>query len=175
MTEAGGVLISHAGVSSDYQADLDACGGDLAEFCRRLNEEHAAAVIWRSAAATGRPRARGKLGPSRYKLEKYGVEGLLPGVTQVIGHTPPEKLARGHDVAPSVELAPRDVGGAALARRSADAHPLYLVDPSVQWTLTEDGGGRAVRYSGPPAAGRYRYAVIDGGRVSIHESGRARR
>ncbi len=176
VTEAGGVLISHAGVSSDYQADLDACGGDLAEFCRRLNEEHAAAVDleirsgdWKTA------RTRGKRGPSRYKLEKYGVEGLLPGVTQVIGHTPPEKLARGHDVAPSVELAPRDVGGAALARRSADAHPLYLVDPSVQWTLTEDGGGRAVRYSGPPAAGRYRYAVIDGGRVSIHESGRARR
>ena len=136
VTEAGGVLISHAGVSSDYAADLDACGGDLREFCRRLNEEHAEAVAleirsgdWKSA------RTRGKRSPTRYKLEKYGTEGLLPGVVQVIGHTPPEKLARGHDVAPSVELAPRDVGGEALARRSADPYPLYLVDPSVQWSL----------------------------------------
>ena len=79
VTEAGGVLISHAGVSSDYQADLDACGGDLAEFCRRLSEEHAEAVAleirsgdWKSA------RTRGKRSPTRYKLEKYGAEGLLP-------------------------------------------------------------------------------------------------
>jgi hypothetical protein len=36
-TCAGDVLISHAGVSSDCAADLAACGGDLAEFCRRLD------------------------------------------------------------------------------------------------------------------------------------------
>jgi len=178
VTEAGGVLISHAGVSSDYAADLDACGGDLAEFCRRLNEEHAEAVAleirngdWKTA------RTRGKRSPTRYKLEKYGTEGLLSGVVQVIGHTPPEKLARGHGVAESVALAPGEVGGKALARRSADPHPLYLVDPSVQWSLT--GGGaegaahaaRAARYAGPPPPGRYRYAAIQGGRVSVHESG----
>jgi hypothetical protein len=67
------------------------------------------------------------------------------------------------------------VGGAALARRSAVPYPLYLVDPSVQWRLADDERGRAVRYSGPPAAGWYRYAVIQGGRVSIHEGDRARR
>jgi hypothetical protein len=27
-------VLSHAGVSCDYQADLEACSGDLAEFCR---------------------------------------------------------------------------------------------------------------------------------------------
>ena len=177
VTEAGGVLISHAGVSSDYQTDLDACGGDLAEFCRRLSEEHAEAVAleirsgdWKSA------RTRGKRSPTRYKLEKYGAEGLLPGVVQVIGHTPPEKLARGHDVAESVALSPREVGGDALTRRSAGPYPLYLVDPSVQWSLAGDGAGaeraaHAARYAGPPPPGRYRYAVIRGGRVSVHESG----
>ena len=180
VTEAAGVLISHAGVSADYQADLDACGDDLAEFCRRLSEEHAEAVAleirsgdWKSA------RTRGKRSPTRYKLEKYGTEGLLPGVVQVIGHTPPEKLARGHDVAASVALAPREAGGASLARRSAGLYPLYLVDPSVQWSLAGGGAGaahaahatHATRYKGPPAPGCYRYAAIEGGRVAVHESG----
>jgi hypothetical protein len=164
LTEAGGVLISHAGVSTDYQEDLDACGGDLAEFCRRLNEEHAAAIEleirsgdWKTA------RTRGKRGPSRYKLEKYGVEGLLHGVTQVIGHTPPEKLARGHDVAESVALAPREVSGAALGSKS-----LYLVDPSVQWSVGTESP--SVRCEDPPAPGRCRYAVIADGQVVVHES-----
>ena len=105
VTEADGILMSHAGVGREYQPDLVACGGDLAEFCRRLNEEHAGAVDleirtgdWKSA------RTRDKTSPSRYKLEKYGTEGLLPGVAQVIGHTPPEKLARGHGVVSSVAL-----------------------------------------------------------------------
>lgn len=163
-TCAGDVLISHAGVSSDFAADLAECGGDLTEFCRRLDEEHTRAVElelrsgdWKAA------RTRGKRSPTRYKLEKYGAEGLLPGVTQVIGHTPPEKLARGHDVTPSVALAPRAVGGAALA-----AHGLYLVDPSVQWSSRD--GAPSVRYHGPPAPGRYRYAVIQSGRFTVHES-----
>lgn len=166
VTEAGGALFSHAGVSADYQADLDVCGGDLTEFCRRLNKEHAAAVAleirsgdWKAA------RTRGKRSPTRYKLEKGGAEGLLRGVTQVFGHTPPEKLARGHDVAPSVALAPRDMSGAALAEQG-----LYLVDPSVQWALGEGDGARAARTRRPPAPGRYRYAAIEGGRVSVHEN-----
>jgi hypothetical protein len=166
------VLVSHAGVSFDYQPDLDACGGDLGEFCRRFNEEHAEAVAleirsghWKTA------RTRGKRSPTRYKLEKYGTEGLLPGVVQVIGHTPPEKLARGHAVASSVALAPREVGGGALARRSSDPYPLYLVDPSVQWSLAGDDPVRALRYAGPPSPGRYRYAVIDARGVKVHESG----
>jgi hypothetical protein len=165
MTEAGGVLVSHAGVSSDYEADLEACGGDLAEFCRRLNEEHTAAVEleirsgdWKTA------RTRGKRCPSRYKLEKGGAEGLLAGVAQVFGHTPPEKLARGHDVASSVALEPQEVGGAALASKS-----LWLIDPSVQWRLGDEGAG-SERYRGRPAAGRYRYAVIAGEQVVVRET-----
>lgn len=162
MTEAGGVLISHAGVACDFQDDLEVCGGDLAELCRRLNEEHAAAVEleirtgdWKAA------RTRGKRCPSRYKLEKGGTEGLLPGVAQVFGHTPPEKLARGHDVATSVVLEPQEVGGAALASES-----LWLIDPSVQWKL--DGAG-AERYRGRPAPGLYRYAVIADEQVAVRE------
>ena len=77
-------------------------------------------------------------------------------------------------MAQSVALAPQEVGGEALARRSADPYPLYLVDPSVQWSLAGVGAGHAAhsaRYAGPPTPGRYRYAVIRGGRVSVHESG----
>ena len=170
VTEADGILMSHAGVAREYQPDLVACGGDLTEFGRRLTVEHADAVDreirtgdWKSA------RTRDKRSPSRYKLEKYGIEGLLPGVAQVIGHTPPEKLARGHDVASSVALGPQQVGGAALASRS-----LYLVDPSVQWSIADDGCSHAARYRGPPSPGRYRYATIESGRVTINESGRRR-
>ena len=118
-TTASGVLITHAGVSDEYEADLAACRGDLDEFVRRLNEEFAEAAEreirtgdWKTA------RIRNKTSPSHYKLEKNGIEGLLDGVVQVIGHTPPEKLARGHKVVQSVELAPHEVGGAALASQS---------------------------------------------------------
>jgi hypothetical protein len=118
---------------------------------------------WKSA------RTRGKRSPSRYKLEEYGTDDLLPGVVQVIGHTPPEKLARGHDVTESVELAPREVGGAALASAS-----LYLVDPSVQWALPEPAGSHAVRCDGAPSLGCYRYAAVSRGRITVHKSGRVR-
>lgn len=169
-TTASGVLVSHAGVSREYEADLAACHGDLDEFVRRLNEEFTEAADreirtgdWKTA------RTRNKTSPSHYKLEKKGIEGLLEGVVQVIGHTPPEKLARGHKVVQSVELAPHEVGGAALA-----SHSLYLVDPSVQWSLPGPAGSPAVPYDGAPPPGLYRYAAISGGRVTIHERGRVR-
>jgi len=90
VTEARGVLISHAGVRVNHRGDLDDCGGDLMEFCRRLKEEHAAALEqeirtgdWKSAhprqnrvrAATSSRNGPPSLGRYRYAvIERRGVK-----------------------------------------------------------------------------------------------------
>ncbi len=136
--EADGVLITHAGVGMLYLSDFDAAGGgDVARFAAALNEEFEGTVENAYLATEGVVHEQGPL------WWRPGIDGPpLPGVTQVIGHTPPEILTRPDD--PARYWAERGI---------------HLVDPCVRrW--------RARGYGDPAPV---RYAVIEGGGVRVVE------
>jgi hypothetical protein len=164
VTVAGDVLISHAGVSDEYARDLAECDGDLEELARRVNEEfHRAVEIELAGGPWEDQRTRVSTSPAHYKLEKHGLMRLLRGVAQVVGHTPPEKLARGYGVHASVQLAPTAVSGSAFAEDG-----LYLIDPGVQWQLPSDAVSPAVRREPPvPPGGLFRCAAIDSATAGV--------
>lgn len=169
---AGDVLISHAGVSGEYADDLEECGGDRARFVRRLNCEFHEAVEHELATGEWRQfRVRNETSPAHHKLTRHGTDRLLPGVVQVIGHTSPEKLARGYGVHPSVELS-RDGKRDVVSGRAFASRGLYLTDPSVQWALPRSTKLPAMRRTSRPPAGLYRYAVITAAGVEVRERAR---
>jgi hypothetical protein len=101
---AGGVLISHAGVSSQYQQDLDeVCGGDLDLFAGQLCAEYVDAV--KEQLEVGRkkpaPRILDDFAPHRYPTQagrpgpqrpgdSLDPPALLAGPRQIVGHRAPE-------------------------------------------------------------------------------------
>jgi hypothetical protein len=127
----GGVLITHGGLSSGYEALL---GDDLektpARLAERLNRQFLAAV--RQELQTGEWDPNGILGdhgPLWFRPRPYSDLLPLAGIKQVVGHTPPLP-----------ELAALD---------------FHMTDPCA--------------FLGMRDAGRYRYAVIEGGAVRVED------
>ena len=92
-----GVLITHAGVSSQYEQVLNVdCQGDPALLAEQLNGEFLAAV--RAELETGEYDERGILGddgPTWFRPRPYTDLLPLAGIRQAVGHTPPiENLER---------------------------------------------------------------------------------
>jgi hypothetical protein len=129
-----GVLITHAGVSTRYQAALDQdCHGDPVQLAAYLNAEFLAAV--RRELETGEwdeDGILGRSGPLWFRPLPYADRLPLAGVRQVVGHTPPQ---------PELE-----------------AHAFWMVDPCVwmsmmdaSWrvrcAVIEDGGVNVVERS----------------------------
>lgn len=87
-----GVLITHAGVSTRYQAALDQeCHGDPVQLAAHLNAEFQAAV--RRELETGEwdeDGILGRSGPLWFRPLPYADRLPLAGVRQVVGHTPPQ-------------------------------------------------------------------------------------
>lgn len=126
-----GVLITHAGVSSEYEAVFsDECQVDPLLLAKNVNRAFLSEV--RAQLETGDSKEDGILGdhgPTWFRPLPYSDLLPLTGIRQVVGHTPP---------VPELE----DVG-------------FYMVDPCA-FLCMEDPG-------------RFRYAVIEGGRVRVEE------
>jgi hypothetical protein len=133
-----GVLITHAGVSSEYEHVFnEKCEGDLVLLAEDLNHAFVAAV--RRELETGEGDEQdilGDDGPTWFRPRPYSSLLPLAGIRQVVGHTPA-----------MLELEKRD---------------FYMIDPCA--------------YLGMDDPGRFRYAVIEAGRVRVEEGtlGRAR-
>ncbi len=86
-----GLLITHAGLSSEYEPVLlEECDGDLALFAENLNRAFLDAV--RAELQTGEWDENGLLGdggPTWFRPSPFTDLTPLAGVTQVVGHTPP--------------------------------------------------------------------------------------
>ena len=106
------VLITHAGVSSDYAPLWQACGRDPARLAERLNEEFRTIVEF--LLATGRtdvnPPLLGNSGPLWFRPPNESPECLILGLRQIVGHTPCRF--------PGKVMALREAG-------------VYLIDPDV--------------------------------------------
>ena len=147
VTVEQGVLISHAGVSSQYQADLDeVCRGDLELFARRLCDEYVEAIRdqLKNGRRTPSPRILDDFAPHRYPTHRgspgpqrpedpNGPPPLLTGPPHIVGHRAPEDTRESYRY--------RGVG-------------IYQI---------------ALPY-GALDTGYFRYAVIDGGRVSVESN-----
>jgi hypothetical protein len=120
-TSVEGVLITHAGVHVRYQEVLDGeCQGDPARLAAHLNRVFVAAV--RQELETGewdKHGILGETGPLCFRPLPYWDRTPLAGVTQVVGHTPPQ---------PELE-----------------ADGFYMIDPCA-WMMMLDGPGR-LRYA----------------------------
>ena len=140
MTNIDGVLISHAGLTQVFAADLHELGRDPARLAARLNDEYHAAV--RRQLERGRelpePRILDEWSPQRLRIDDadVGPGRLLDGVEQIAGHTTPTVFRR---------------WTAAMFRASG----LHAIDPGTYGL----GPGDHPR--------RYRYAVIRGGAVLV--------
>lgn len=137
---ADGVLVSHAGVSSALQGDFDShCGRDVAVLAAWLNNAWLADLeqtIERGSIGLGD--MTGLSGPLWFR--PTGPESLLEGVTQVVGHTPPEIFRDQRAVA------------------ALGAAGMHIVDPYVRGWVRD----------GRPDPAPLRYAVIQGGSVRVH-------
>jgi len=126
-----GMLVTHAGVSSEYERALvEECHGDPALFAEYLNRAFLAAV--RAELETGVWEENGILGddgPTWFRPEPWSRLRPLAGIGQVVGHTPPV-----------TEL---------------EAKGFYMVDPCAFYGMDDPG--------------RFRYAVIEAGRVRVEE------
>lgn len=88
-----GVLVTHGGVSSCYQAMFEGeCGGDPALLAERLNREFLTAVL--RELETGEWDEHGILGdggPIWFRPTPWSRLLPLAGIRQVAGHTPPQE------------------------------------------------------------------------------------
>lgn len=118
----GDVLITHAGVSSDYAADWEASGRDPARMAARLEAEFRNVVgyLLEHDRRDVHPPLLGNLGPLGYRPSLEARDKLLPGLVQVVGHAP----------------------GGGVTARSLRASGMYLVDPDVLKGLKPEDHGR---------------------------------
>jgi hypothetical protein len=133
--EADGVLITHAGLGDGFLADFESAGS-AASLAERLNTEFARAI---EAGELAGGRVVDTEGPLWWRPGMGGEP--LPGLTQVIGHTPVEVM--------------HQPGAAELWA----ARGIYLIDPWVR--------GWRQRGFEPPVP--VRYAVIEDGSVRVVE------
>jgi len=131
-TEADGVLITHAGVSDEYLDNYERAGS-VAVFAERLNVAFAQAM---QPFGTGESDVLEDPGGPLWWRPGWGAEPL-PGVVQVVGHSPREMMRR---LSGAEDWAERGI---------------HLVDPYVR-------GWRLRRFEPPVPV---RYAVIEGGAV----------
>jgi hypothetical protein len=117
-----GVLITHAGVSTEYAAEWDAAGRDPGLLGARLDDEFRAVIAYllRSPAGTVNPPILGNLGPLGYRPSLEARDRLLPGLVQVAGHTP----------------------GGGVTARALRREGMYMVDPDVLRGLRPEDAGR---------------------------------
>jgi hypothetical protein len=132
---ADGVLISHAGVDERFAVDPESgLSGDAEFIARALNEQFETEVARRSMKAGS---VVGSSGPLWWRPGVWG--DPVPGVIQVVGHTPPEMMAETD----------------AAARWGQRG--IHLIDPYVR--------GWRRRGFLPPTP--IRYAVIEDGAVRV--------
>ncbi|HET6493936.1 MAG TPA: metallophosphoesterase [Thermoleophilia bacterium] len=117
-----GALVTHAGVSTEYAPDWDACGRDPTRLATRLAGEfrNVVAYLLQAGAGVVNPPILGNLGPLGYRPSLESRDRLLPGLVQVAGHTP----------------------GGGVTARSLRASGVYLVDPDVLGGLRPEDSGR---------------------------------
>lgn len=122
----GDVLVTHAGVSTEYAADWRACGNDPRGLAERLEEEFRGVISFLLQSRDGRvnPPILGNLGPLGYRPSLESPDLLLPGLVQVAGHTP----------------------GGGVTARSLRAVGMFMVDPDVLRGL-EPEDRRRYRYA----------------------------
>jgi hypothetical protein len=118
----GDVLITHAGVSTEYAADWQACGYDPKRLAARLETEfrNCVAYLLQPGAARANPPLLGNLGPLGYRPSLEPRDKLLPGLVQIAGHTP----------------------GGGVTARSLRAAGMFMVDPDVLRGLRPEDRGR---------------------------------
>ena len=118
----GDVLVTHAGVSTEYAADWQACGRDPAQLAVRLESEFRSVVAYLQQPGSSRvnPPILGNLGPLGYRPSLEQRDKLLPGLVQVAGHTP----------------------GGGVTARSLRSQGMYMVDPDVLSGLRPEHRGR---------------------------------
>jgi len=101
MTSVEGVLISHAGLTRAFAADLAELGGDTARLAARLNEEYREAVLRQQEHGRQwpEPRILDEWSPVRLRVDDadVGPGRLLAGVRQMAGHTTPTVFGRWSD------------------------------------------------------------------------------
>ena len=85
-----GVLVTHAGVSSEYALAWEEYGREPAQLAERLNDEFHIIVdyLLTSGRKDVRPPILGNLGPLWFRPPNESREHLIPGLTQIAGHTP---------------------------------------------------------------------------------------
>jgi hypothetical protein len=118
----GEVLITHAGISTEYAADWQACGRDPRALAARLERDFRNCVTYLLEAGAGsvNPPILGNLGPLGYRPSLEPRDKLLPGLVQVVGHTP----------------------GGGVTARSLRADGMFMVDPDVLKGLRPEDSGR---------------------------------
>jgi len=118
----GDVLVTHAGVSTEYAADWRECGRDPRRLADRLEVEFRGVIAYLLESRDGRvnPPILGNLGPLGYRPSLESAELLLPGLVQVVGHTP----------------------GGGVTARSLRAAGMFMVDPDVLRGLRPEDRGR---------------------------------
>ena len=137
-----GVLVTHAGVSTDYlndylYADKSHRVDDPDGFVQRLNDmfDRAARRQLESSLPDKLDRIMGRRAPHRFRVFRPDMTGLvLPGVVQVAGHSAPE------------------THGSEQQRQALARQGFHIVDPS--YHLRAGHGG-------------FRYAVIENGQVKV--------
>jgi len=93
-----GVLVTHAGVSSEYAYLWEECGHQPEQLAERLNDEFRTVVeyLLTSGGKDLHPPILGNLGPLWFRPPCESQEHLLRGPAQIVGHTPtrlPGKVA----------------------------------------------------------------------------------
>jgi hypothetical protein len=137
------VLVTHAGVSAIWQREFDErCGGDATVLARLLGERFLETVKHQLDCGDvdfDNDPLLGRNGPLWWRFWERGSVPPLDGCVQVFGHTPVDMLAQ-----PDGSLQRMD---------------LFSIDPHVY----------AYHASNRPPAGKCKYAVIEGGDVTIVE------
>ena len=126
-----GVFVTHAGISTDYLDDYRlseksrrvGCPDGFVQFLNDLFDQAASRQL-STGQRDRRTRIMRRGAPHRFRpfASGAGPDAVLPGATQVAGHSPPERFPDGIE----------------KARRLADAG-LHIVDPS--YDLRADRGG----------------------------------
>jgi hypothetical protein len=140
VTTVDGVLISHAGLSRGFAADLAAVGRDPVRLAQLINEEFRRDLERQLSVGMERPEPRTLDGHSPIWLRvddaDVGPERLLEGVGQIAGHTTPSVFRR-------------------WTEADFRAAGLYLIDPGSYGLDSRDHPRH------------YRYGVVRSGMVSV--------
>jgi hypothetical protein len=151
LAEEQGVLVSHSCISEEFAPEWDESGHDLTRFAERLNSEFrvviARAGLGKLEAADEEEAMRllGPDGPLWYRPLWGFQKSPLPGLVQVVGHTPPEAY---------------ESAGVALL----ESQGVHLIAPDVSEAEWGEPDAHWLEHA-------YRYGVIEDGRVRVKSWG----